>query len=159
LLVASGTRQGTHAYMLERGDDGWRAKEAWHNPDVAMYMSTPVLGDGLLYGHSARRKGQFVALDAATGAVRWATEGREGEHASVLLTPEHVVYLTEGADLLVVRRGGESFAVDRRYRVADAATWASPVLLGGDLLVRDANGLVRFTPTASAGPPPASPGG
>jgi len=159
LLIVSGTRQGTHAYALAEADGGWRATEVWKNPDVAMYMSTPVLGDGILYGHSARRKGQFVALDAATGAVRWATEGREGEHASVLLTPEHVVYLTEGADLLVVRRGGESFAVDRRYRVADAATWASPVLLGGDLLVRDANGLVRLTPTASAGPPPAAPGG
>jgi hypothetical protein len=148
--------------MLERGDDGWRAKEAWHNPDVAMYMSTPVLGDGLLYGHSARRKGQFVALDAATGAVRWATEGRESRHASVLLTAEHVVYLTEGADLVVAKRGGESFVVERRYPgVADGATWAVPVLLGGDLLVRDPTGLARLTasrPDPGPGDPrPAAP--
>ncbi len=158
LLVVSGTRQGTHAYALARGDSGWRATQVWHNPEVAMYMSTPVLGDGLLYGHSARRKGQFVALDAATGAIRWATEGREGEHASVLLTPGHVVYLTEGAELIVTRRGGGSFAPERRYRVAEAATWASPVLLGGDLLVRDATGLLRLTPAPADGPP-AAPGG
>jgi outer membrane protein assembly factor BamB len=159
LLIVSGTRQGTHAYRLARVDGRWLASESWHNPEVAMYMSTPVLADGLLYGHSAKRKGQFVALDAATGAVRWATEGREGSHASVLLTPGHVVYLTEGADLIVVRRGGESFAVDHRYRVADAATWASPVLLGGDLLVRDATGLVLLTSAPAASPPPAAPGG
>jgi outer membrane protein assembly factor BamB len=121
-----------------------------------MYMSSPVLGDGLLYGHSARRKGQFVALDAATGAVRWATEGREGEHASVLLTPGHVVFLTEGADLIVARRGGDAFTVERRYDVAEAATWAAPALLGGDLLVRDATALARLTPAPAEPPPPAT---
>lgn len=156
LLVVSGTRQGTHAYRLSHEDGRWRAAEAWKNPDVAMYMSTPVLGDGLLYGHSAKRKGQFVALDAATGAVRWATEGREGDHASVLLTPTHVLFLTEGADLVVARRGGDAFAAERRYEVADAATWAVPVLLGGDLLVRDATGLVRLTAAPEAAPAPAS---
>lgn len=158
LLVVSGTRQGTHAYALARADGGWRATEVWKNPEVAMYMSTPVLGDGLLYGHSARRKGQFVALDAATGAVRWATEGREGEHASVLLTPGHVVYLTEGADLIVARRGGDAFAVERRYDVAEAATWSAPALLGGDLLVRDAAGIARLTPARPGVPAPAPPG-
>jgi outer membrane protein assembly factor BamB len=162
LLVVSGTRQGTHAYALERAEDGWRASEVWKNPDVAMYMSTPVLGDGLIYGHSARRKGQFVALDAATGAVRWATERRESRHASVLLTAGHVVFLTEGAELVVAKRGGESFTVERRYpEVAEGATWAVPVLLGGDLLVRDATGLARLTasrPDAGPGdPPPAVP--
>jgi outer membrane protein assembly factor BamB len=157
LLVVAGTRQGTHAFALARADGRWRATEVWKNPEVAMYMSTPVLGDGLLYGHSARRKGQFVALDAQTGALRWATEGREGAHASVLLTPAHVVYLTEGGELVVARRGAGAFAVERRYDVADSATWAAPVLLGGDLLVRDATGLVRLTPGPP--PPPPAPGG
>ncbi len=69
-------------------------------------------------------------MDAKTGAVRWATEGREGEHASLLLTPQHVVFLTNSADLIVAKRGAPAFAVERRYEVAEAATWAMPVLLG-----------------------------
>lgn len=145
-LVVSGTRQGTHAYTLQQANAKWQATEAWKNPDVAMYMSSPVFGDGLVYGHSAKRKGQFVALDAKTGVVRWSTEGRDGEHASVLLTPSHIVYLTNGADLIVVRRATRTFEVERRYDVADAATWAMPVLLGADVLVRDATGLIRLTP-------------
>jgi outer membrane protein assembly factor BamB len=144
-LVVSGTRQGTHAYSVRRGSGGWEAVQAWKNPDVAMYMSTPVLADGILYGHSARRKGQFVAIDASTGAVRWATEGREGAHASVLLTPQHVVYLTEGADLIVVRRSADRFDALHRYDVADSATWGMPVLLRDGLVVRDEAGLARLT--------------
>jgi outer membrane protein assembly factor BamB len=144
-LIVSGTRQGTHAYSLTQANGKWQATEVWKNPDVAMYMSSPVFGDGLIYGHSSKKKGQFVAVDAKTGAVKWATEGREGEHASLLLTPQHVVFLTNGADLIVARRNTPSFAVEKRYEVAEASTFAMPVLLGSNILVRDATGLTLLT--------------
>ena len=144
-LVVSGTRQGTHAYTLTQAGGKWQATESWKNPEIAMYMSSPVFGDGLIYGHSSKRKGQFFAIDAKTGTVRWTTEGREGEHASLLLTPQHVVFLTNGADLIVAKRGTPTFAVERRYQVAEAATFATPVLLGSNILVRDASGLMLLT--------------
>ncbi len=144
-LIVSGTRQGTHGFSLTQSGGKWQATETWKNPDVAMYMSSPVFGDGLIYGHSSKKKGQFVAVDAKTGALRWATEGREGEHASLLLTPQHVVFLTNGADLIVAKRNTPAFAVEKRYEVAQAATWAMPVLLGSKILVRDATGLMLLT--------------
>jgi outer membrane protein assembly factor BamB len=144
-LIVSGTRQGTHAYKLQQTSGKWQATEIWKNADVAMYMSSPVYGDGLLYGHSSKRKGQFFAVDAATGAVKWSTEGRAGEHASVLLTPTHVVFLTNGAELIVVKRGTPTFTVDQKYEVAKSSTFAMPVLLGSDILVRDNTGLARLT--------------
>ncbi len=144
-LIVSGTRQGTHAYSLTQANGKWQATEVWKNPDVAMYMSSPVFGDGLIYSHSSKKKGQFVAVDAKTGAVKWATEGRQGEHASLLLTPQHVVFLTNGADLIVARRNTPSFAVEKRYEVAEASTFAMPVLLGSNILVRDATGLMLLT--------------
>ena len=144
-LVVSGTRQGTHAYALAQSGGKWQATETWKNPDIAMYMSSPVFGDGLIYGHSSKKKGQFFAIDAKTGAVRWTTEGREGEHASLLLTPQHVIILTNGADLIVAKRGTQAFAVERRYEVAKASTFASPVILGTNILVRDATGLTLLT--------------
>ena len=144
-LVVSGTRQGTHAYAIAQANGKWQATEVWKNPDVAMYMSSPVFGDGLIYGHSSKRKGQFVAVDAKTGALKWATEGREGEHASLLLTPQNVVFLTNGADLIVAKRNTPAFAVEKRYEVAEASTFAMPVLLGSRILVRDATGLMLLT--------------
>ena len=145
-LIVSGTRQGTHAYTLKQTGGKWEATETWKNPEIAMYMSSPVFGDGLIYGHSSKKKGQFFAIDAKTGAVRWTTEGREGEHASLLLTPQHVVFLTNNADLIVAKRGTPAFALERRYDdVAKAATWSVPVLLGSNILVRDATGLMLLT--------------
>ncbi len=144
LLIVSGTRQGTHAYALTQNNGKWQANEVWKNNEVAMYMSSPVLGDGLIYGHSVRQKGQFVALDPKTGALRWATTGREGWHASVLLTPQHVLYLTNGAELIVARRNTSSFEIEQRYHVAEGETFAMPVLLGPDVLVRDVKGLIRL---------------
>lgn len=144
-LVISGPRQGTHAFALERKDGKWQPREIWKNSEVAMYMSSPVFGDGLIYAHSTKRKGQFVALDAQTGAVLWNTDGRDGDHASVLLTPGNLIYLTNGADLIVARRRAASLIVERRYDVAESETWATPVILGSDILVRDATGLIRLS--------------
>lgn len=144
-LIVSGTRAGTHAFSLSQAGGKWQAAPAWKNPEVAMYMSSPVFGDGLIYGHSSKRKGQFVAVDAKTGALKWATEGREGEHASLLLTPQHIIFLTNSADLIVAKRNTPAFAVEKRYEVAEAQTWAMPILLGSNILVRDATGLMLLT--------------
>ena len=145
-LVVSGPRQGTHAFAIRRDGDGWEAARAWSNPRVTMYMSSPVLAAGTLYGHSSTRSGQFVALDAATGAVRWASEGREGDHASVLLSGDNLLLLTSDAELLVADADGGAFAISRQYEIADGATWAMPVPLPDGLLVRDAASLARLVP-------------
>ena len=145
-LVVSGPRQGTHAFAIRRQGDGWQAARAWSNTGVTMYMTTPVLADGILYGHSSTRAGQFVAVEAATGAVRWSSEGREGEHASVLIAGGDLLLLTGDADLLVAAPSPVGFAVAHHYEVADGATWAVPVPLPDGLLVRDATGLARLVP-------------
>jgi outer membrane protein assembly factor BamB len=145
-LIVSGVRQGTRAFAIAReGTAGpWRATEAWRNADVTMYMSAPVVTDGTIYAISAKRKGQFVALDAATGTVRWATQGREGEHASIVTTPEHVLFLTNAGDLVVARKDPARFIAERRIDVADAETWAMPAFVRGGLIVRDAQALTRL---------------
>jgi outer membrane protein assembly factor BamB len=144
-LIVSGVRQGTQAWSLTRASGAWRAAPVWKNAEVTMYMSAPVSADGTLYGISNKRKGQFVAIDEKTGTIRWATEGREGEHASVLLTPAHVLFLTSGGDLVIARRDAATFVQERRIDIADGATWALPAFIKGGLIVREANALTRLT--------------
>ena len=145
-VVVSGPRQGTHAFAVRREGDDWQAEPAWSNARVTMYMSSPVLAAGTLYGHSSTRSGQFVALDSATGVVRWASEGREGDHVSVLLAEDNLLLLNNDAELLVAQPDAEAFAIARQYEVADGATWAMPVPLPDGLLVRDATSLARLVP-------------
>lgn len=143
-LIVSGTRQGTHAYALSQTNGAWKATQAWKNADVTMYISTPVYADGVLYGLSIKRKGQFVALDATTGAVKWATEGREGNHASILLAPAHVLFLTNSADLVVARRDTSKFIEEKRYEVGDSETWPMPAVVSDGLIIRDSTSLTRL---------------
>jgi outer membrane protein assembly factor BamB len=109
-----------------------------------MYMSPPVVADGTLYGLSNKRKGQFVALDVETGTTRWATEGREGEHASLLVAPAHVSFLTNAGDLVVARRKEATFSEERRIELASGETWAAPVFVPGGVVIRDAQGLTKL---------------
>ena len=143
-LIVSGTRAGTHAYALKPTGGKWQATEAWKNPDVAMYMSTPVLADGTLYGLSSRKRGQVVAIDAATGTLKWATEGRAADQAAILLTPTNVLLLTTGGELVLAKRSPARYEEERRYTVAESATWAVPVITKQALVIRDANAVTKL---------------
>jgi outer membrane protein assembly factor BamB len=143
-LIVSGTRQGTHAYSFARTGGAWQPKPLWRNPEVTMYTSSPVFADGVIYGMSTKRRGQFVALDAATGALKWSTQGRDGNHASILQTNDHLLLLTDGAVLIVARRSPEAFREEKRYDLGIGATWTLPVVLPDGLLVREAGKVVRL---------------
>ena len=143
-LIVSGTRQGTHAYTIAKAGTTWQPKQIWKNAEMTMYTVSPVFADGVIYGMSNKRRGHFVALDAATGTVKWATQGRDGNHASILQTKEHVLFLTDAGVLIVARRTPEGFKEERRYEIGKSATWSVPVLLPDGLLVREANTLVRL---------------
>jgi outer membrane protein assembly factor BamB len=144
-LIVSGTRQGTHAYALARAGGAWQPAQLWRNADVTMYTVSPVFADGTIYGMSNKRRGHFVALDAENGTVKWATPGRDGNHASILQTKEHLLFLTDGGVLIVARRTPEGFKEEKRYELGTSATWSLPVLLPDGLLVREATGLAKLT--------------
>ena len=143
-LIVSGVRQGTHAYAIARAAGTWQPKLTWKNADVTMYTSSPVFGDGVIYGMSTKRRGQFVALDAATGTVKWSTQGRDGNHASILQTSQHLLLLTDGGVMTVARRTPDAFKEEKRYELGTGPTWTLPVLLPDGVLVRDANSVVRL---------------
>jgi outer membrane protein assembly factor BamB len=143
-LIVSGTRQGTQAYAIARTAGTWQPKQLWKNAEVTMYTVSPVVADNVIYGMSNKRRGHFVALDAETGTVMWATQGRDGNHASILQTQEHLLFLTDGAVLIVARRTPEGFKEEKRYELGTGATWTMPVFLQDGLLVRDATAISRL---------------
>jgi outer membrane protein assembly factor BamB len=137
-VLVSGVRQGTRLLSIGKATGGWAATQVWHTPDVAMYMSSPVLTKGTLYGHSSRRKGQFVALDPETGKVKWATEGRNATNASVVAAGEHLAFLTTESQLIITPVDPAAFKEVRRYTVATSPTYAHLFVLRDRVIVRDA---------------------
>lgn len=110
-----------------------------------MYMSSSVINKGTLYGHSHRNRGQFVALDLATGKTLWATAGREGENASLIAAGAFLLLSTTNAELIVTRANPAKFEEVRRYTVADSAVWAHPALAPRALLVKDVDKLICWS--------------
>ena len=136
-LLLSGVRKGTMAVQVTKSGAQWTTKQVWHNPELTMYMNSPVLDGEYFYGMSAKRKGQFFCAEAATGKVLWATEGREGAQAAVLNAKDVLFILTSDANLIVAKKAADKFQQLAKYSVADSATYAHPVLLGKQILIKD----------------------
>jgi outer membrane protein assembly factor BamB len=141
VLIVSGTRKGTIGYRLEKPAASWVPRQVWHNTDLPMYMSSPVVDGTNVYGFGSKRKGQLFCLDALTGKTKWTTEGRAGTNAAIQSAGPNLVVLTTEGDLLVVRRTPETYQEVKRYTIAESQTWAHPVVLGGELVIRDADSI------------------
>jgi outer membrane protein assembly factor BamB len=141
LIVFSGVRRGSVALRLSKSGGGGAPQEVWANPEVAFYMSTPVVDGPYIYGLGSRKKGQYICVDARTGKVEWATTGREATQAAVQNAGQHIVWLTNDGDLVVSRKSAKAFEQVTRYSVSDAPVWTQPVLLGRQILVKSDNAL------------------
>ena len=145
LVILSGNPMGTVAVRVSRQGDSWRAEQAWEQKEVFNYMATPVVAGNLLFGMSAKNKGQYYCLDAADGRKLWATEGREGDNASILSAGASLLILTNDGRLIVARNSGAGFESVRRYDVATTPTWSHPVLSGDQILIKDESNLSLWT--------------
>jgi len=137
-VIYSGLDKGVHAVRIVRRGPAFSVEPSWDNPEVSLYLSSPVLAGGRLCGLSHRKKGQFFCLDAATGRTLWLSDGRQGDNAALVAAGDHLLFLTTEARLVVARRDTPAFAPVATYTVADSPTWAHPALAGRALIVRDA---------------------
>lgn len=144
LVIYSGLDKGVQAARIVRSANAWSAQPAWHNTEVSLYLSSPVLAGGRLYGISHRQKGQFFALDPRSGRTLWLSEGRQGESAAVVALGRHLLLLTTEGRLVVAPADAASFKPVVTYKVADSPTWAHPALTGRGLLVKDALNLALW---------------
>jgi outer membrane protein assembly factor BamB len=145
LLIFSGLEKGTMAIKVTRSGNEWSTEQVWHNPDVSMYMNSPVLSGDLLFGLSHRRRGQFFCLDARSGSTLWMSDGQQGENAAIIAAGDVLFFLTNNSELIVVKRSAKGFEPISRYTVAESPTWAHPVILGRQFLIKDATTLALWS--------------
>ena len=137
LVVFSGLNKGTTAVRVRRNGSQWAVDPLWTNDQVPMFMSSPFVNGKTLFGLSHRNRGQLFALDLATGKTLWSTPGRDGENASLVGNRSWLLVSTTNGELLVASPSGQQFKEVRRYRIADAAVWAHPALMGRSIVVKD----------------------
>jgi outer membrane protein assembly factor BamB len=159
-VVYSGLDHPLRALKVRRDGSGWTTETVWENDAVAAYLSTPVLVNGRIFGFSQRKRGQFFALDATSGETLWLSEGRQGDNAALVAGGGALYLLTTGSELTVAPQGGDTFAPQRTWRVAETPIWAHPVVRDEGVLVKgyETLALLRFEGEAGAAevaaPPP-----
>ena len=144
ILIVSGTRKGTFGYRVAKSGQTLAATQVWHNTDVPMYMSSPIVDGAFVYGFSNKKKGQLFCLEAKTGKVTWTSDGRTGTNAALQSAGPNLLVLTTEGDLLVIKRDPAKFEELRRYKVAESQTWAQPVLLKDAVIIRTADAVTRW---------------
>ena len=144
LVIFSAYRSPTTALRLLHQGSDWRVEPAWQNDEVTLYTSTPVLEAGILYGLSYSGRGRFFALDMATGELKWATQGREGQSASIQSTGQHLLVLLDSGELRVLGIDPSQYRLEASYTVSESPTWAHPVFYRNQVLVKNENQLILY---------------
>ena len=144
LVIYAGLENPTIALRITRTGNKWTPAPAWRNEDVSMYMSSPAVNGTTLFGLSNKNRGQFFAIDIATGKTLWTTKGREAENASIVRAGDYLLLATTNSELIVARASAARYEEVKRYVVADSAMWAHPAFAGRTIIVKDANKLIAW---------------
>ena len=145
LVILSGYQGRTFAVRIIKKTGTPTAEEVWSNDEVPMYMSSPVVRGGFLYGFTHKRRGALFCLGAKTGELQWIGDGRAGDNASLTIAGEWLLALNTDGAVSIVRPNPERLDVVKEYEVADSPVWASPALTEQSLLVKDFDGLTRWS--------------
>lgn len=116
---------------------GNSATTVWEAREITMYMSSPVVDGAKIYGMSDKFRGTLFTLDAANGTVLWKSDGTLGSNASVTDVGPALLVLNDAGELTVQQKAGNALKELIKYKVADSPVWASPAVVGNQLLIKD----------------------
>lgn len=143
-IIYTGVGRGTVAVKVEKQGDGFAVSPLWTNTDVSPRFCTPVLKDGSLYGLSG--DGNFYCINAQTGKTAWVEAGaKRGAFGSILDAGSVLVALTPKSQMIVFQPSDKAFTEVASIKVANAETYAHPVLAGNKVFVEDVDSLTLWT--------------
>ena len=152
IVALSGLEQGTLAFRFERGEKGLQVQELWHNGQDWLYMASPVVAGGRLFGLTRKYRGRLFCLDTRTGERLWEGPGELGDNGVFVDVGSALLMLTTEARLAVLSTPAADYTLLAEYRVAESPTWAHPAVAGERILVKDKTHVACWRlPAAEAG--------
>lgn len=134
--------RGSHAIRIQKQGEQFVTKELWSNPDLAPQFNSPVLLEGKLFGLS--QQGQLYCLDAATGKTLWRDENRFSQFGATVAASSIVLAMTEQAGLIVFPASEKGFNPLAKYEVSTDPIYATPVVAGDRIYIKDAETLTLW---------------
>ena len=146
LVILANNSKPSTAFTVAQESGRWVVKTAWEN-DVSPIgrLSNAVTAGDLLFGLTSKNAGQYFAADLATGKTVWTSDGRQANNASISRAGDIFFSLEEDGEFVIFKRTGTTFAVAKRYQLADSETWTPPVISGNRMFVKDVASLTLWT--------------
>lgn len=158
-LIYAGSGRGAKAVKIDKGGEGFVAKELWSNSEKSVQFNTPVLKNGLLYGLTAGN--EFFCLNAQNGQSAWSAPAAQGDagggggrggrgggrggYGSIVDAGSVLLALTPSSQLVVFEPSDKELKQLASYKVADAPTHAYPIASGNRLFIKDKDSLILWT--------------
>jgi outer membrane protein assembly factor BamB len=146
LLLASSVTYGSACLRLETRDGAPGFAEAWKNPALTCYISTPaVVGDRafLVTGTIIPPPSATLrCVELKTGKVLWSRPDTGRYHAALVRTAEdRLLMLDDDGGLALLDPSPAEYKELARSKIC-GPTWAHPALVDGRLYVRDNKALL-----------------
>ena len=140
VVICAGT-----AVTIEKKDDGLAAKFLWKDQAPHQY-NTPVVKDGFLYGLKGMgQTSKIYCQDVKTGKVACEDTTSRGSCGTILDAGPVMVELSSDSNLVVFKPDDKDYVEVAKYKVADTGMWASPILDGKRVFVKDRDSLILWT--------------
>jgi outer membrane protein assembly factor BamB len=147
-LIASTIKFGGVAVKVETKDAKWSAAQAWTNPDLTCYFSTPVpVGDQIYmvtgqFGVLAGASSTLRCVETKTGHELWHKDKVGRFHAALLRTgDDRLLMLDDYGNLSLLDPDPKEYKELAKSKVC-GATWAHPALSDGRVYLRDDKELI-----------------
>jgi outer membrane protein assembly factor BamB len=140
-VIYTGAGKGLFALKVLHDANGFTTTNLWSNTKLGAQFTTPVLKDGLLYGFT----GRFFCASAKTGETLWTDSTGRGQTAALIDAGTVILSLTGNGQLVAYKPGDKEYAELASLKVADAETWAHPVVAGRRIFIRDLHSAACWT--------------
>lgn len=132
VFISAGYGHGAALVKLSGSGDTIQVETVWQNNNLKSKFNSPVIFDGHVYGLD---EGILASIDVWTGERDWKG-GRYG-FGQLLLADGHLIVLTEGGEVVLVRATPEGHQEVARFQALSGKTWNNPAIVNGKLLVRN----------------------
>ncbi len=119
---------------------GEQADTLWKHKDFQTQLGGGVKLGQYVYGihGDLARGGQLRCIRYDDGTVQWSDD--RVEYGALSATEDHLLVLSQDGQLLVIEAAPEACRVKHHSRVLRGKCWTAPVLSGGQLYCRSADG-------------------
>jgi outer membrane protein assembly factor BamB len=141
-IYLTGQGSGTKAIEVTKQGDQYVTKELWSTTEIGAKWNTPVLKDGFLYGFTDQRR--IYCLNAKTGQTGWIDNTTNSDFATIVDCGQVIIGLPSTGNLIVFRPDPKAYSEVAKYKVAETAVYAFPVIAGNMIYVKDAESLTLY---------------